>query len=317
MVLSVAYVNGWTDAPNSIAACVATNALPLKKAVKIAALADFAGSLTVGLLSGRVSEKIMELTEYNGSKEVFVISVFSAMLSAVIWAVTAWYFGIPTSESHAMLAGVLGSSAAINHGFSNINVDEWINTAIGLLLSVVAGFLMGFIFSKFISLFLTNKSNQLFKKSQIISAVLTAFLHGAQDSQKFVGILMSVLYASKYINQFNGLHLMTTLFIAFMISLGTATGGERIIKSVGNDLVELNEAQGFSADVCGLICLCISTLAGIPVSTTHIKTSSILGSGAVNGKINWKTAAKMFAAWIFTFPICAILSYVITCFVIK
>ncbi len=317
IVFSVSYVNGWTDAPNSIAACVATNVVPIKKAVKFAALADFSGSLTIGLLSGKVSERIIKLTEYDGNSDLFLISMFSAMLSVVIWAVTAWYFGIPTSESHAMLAGVLGSSTAINNGFGNINIEEWRNTAVGLLISVVVGFLAGFILSEFIYLFFQKKSKRFLGKLQIISSVLTAFLHGAQDSQKFVGIIMAVLYKFCSGIKFGYLYFIITFLCAAFISLGTATGGERIIKTVGSDMVKLSKEQGFSADISGLICLLISTLCGIPVSTTHIKTASILGAGAVNGDINWKTAGKMLAAWVLTFPVCALISYIITFVMIK
>ncbi len=314
ITLAVAYVNGWTDAPNSIAACVSTKALPLKSAIKLAAVSDFIGSVTVGLLSGKVSEKISYLSDCCGKSEISSVAIFSAMLSVVIFAVIAWYFGIPTSESHALLAGIFGSSLALNGGIGNVSLDVWLNTIIGLVLSLVLGFISGYILSV-LSIQL-NFSNAFFINSQILSAILSAFMHGAQDSQKFVGILMSFLGDKP---NHNNLNIIFTLFCGGLMALGTATGGDRIIKTVGSDMVYLNNIQGFSADFSGLGCLIISTLIGLPVSTTHIKTASILGAGLSGGNknINKNIVSKMISAWIITFPVCALLSYIISSVIIK
>lgn len=320
MTLSVAIVNGWTDAPNSIAACVSTNALSIKTAVKIAAAADFAGSLTIGLLSAKVTERISILSDFGANAEYCDISLFSAMLSVIIFAVSASYFGIPTSESHALLAGILGSSLAVNGGIDNINSDEWINVIFGLIISLFFGLLSGFCLSKFISTFLNiNSYEKFFIKSQIISSVFTAYLHGAQDSQKFAGIVSTLLYNSGKFSFNDNIKIITTLICALFISLGTATGGNKIIKTVGNDIVSLNRIQGFSADISGLVCLLLSTLFGLPVSTTHIKTSAIIGAGLSNGvkEINSATVLKLFFAWILTFPVCSFLSFVITWLIIN
>lgn len=314
-VLAVAFVNGWTDAPNSVAACVSTGVLSTKKALVISALADFAGSLTVGLISGKVSERMIDLASYSNDKELYIVSIFSVMLSVVIFSVSAWCFGFPTSESHAMLAGLFGSSVCINEGTVNINYSEWINTVIGLIFSIIMGYVFGYCFTK-ISFYLLKKDSYIkLKKFQIVSAVLSAYLHGAQDSQKFTGIALSVL--TVYYNQNKNSDFKITFLVALIISAGILTSGEKIIKTVGNDLVKLNALQGFSADISGLICLFLSTLCGIPVSTTHIKTSAIMGAGSVNGKINTKTASKLIISWVLTFPVCAIISYILTFIIIK
>lgn len=317
IILCVAFVNGWTDAPNSVAVCVATKVLPLKKAVRIAAVSDFVGSLTVGMLSGRVCEKIIILTDLECNNKVLTVSVFSAMLSVIIWAVSAWYFGIPTSESHAMLAGLFGSSVAVNNRFDNININEWIKTFSGLIISIIIGFISGYIFLKIFTCFCENYNSEKFKNYQIISSVLTSFMHGAQDSQKFVGLIISVLSISPEISSSGYLHFAMTILCSLLISFGIVSGGERIINTVGKDMVKLDCLSGLSADISGLLCLFISTLSGIPISTTHIKTASILGVGIKNNNINIKTTIKLFLVWLLTFPACGILSYLIASVIIN
>ena len=312
MVFGVAYINGWTDAPNSIAACVSTGVIPLKKAVRIAAVADFAGSVSVGLLNNKVTERIIILSEMECPGEIFISSMFSVMLSVIVFAVLAWYFGIPTSESHAMLAGLFGSGLIVERA---VDLKAWINTLVGLVISLLSGFISGYIISEFFSRVIRIEFNDKLKKSQILICVLTSFLHGALDSQKFAGILMVIFRTNGNIN--NKTYLVVLTVTAFMISCGILTGGDRIIKSVGNDLIKLNKLQGFSADVSGLLCLGISTFCGIPVSTTHIKTASVFGAGAVNGSTNHKLVMRIIVAWILTFPVCALLSCCITYIIIK
>ncbi len=316
MILSVAFVNGWTDAPNSVAACVSTGVLPIKKALRIAAFSDFAGSVTIGLLNGKVAERIIDLSLVKGENNIYHVLVFSVMLSVIVFAVSAWYFGFPTSESHAMLAGIFGSSICINKGFNGIDFSEWINTITGLVSSLCIGFLVGMILMKILIRYGRNRIYSKFRNIQIILGALTSFMHGAQDSQKFVAVAITVLClkADCYSER---LKIIVTLLIAITISVGILTSGEKIIKTVGKDLVTLNELQGFSADLSGFICIFILTMLGFPVSTTHIKTSAIMGAGSINGKIDKNTAKGLIASWILTFPVCAILSYSITLFIIK
>lgn len=310
VVLAVAYINGFTDAPNSIAACVATKVLPLKKALKIVAYSDFFGTILIGLLSGKISERIILLADFGNNNDLYIISVFSSMTAAVIWSVISWYFGIPTSESHALLAGIYGASSSINNGLGNINTEEWTTVLIGMIFSIFIGFFGGFLFSKVFNKIIKKESDILFKKLQIISAIVTAFLHGAQDSQKFVGIIMVALISLK--SDYKNMYFLITVICGLFISAGILTGGDRIIKTVGNDMVKINKKQGFSADFAGIICILISTLCGLPVSTTHIKTVSLLGAAKANGEINKKTVMYLFTSWIMTFPVCVLLSFLIT-----
>lgn len=315
VTLGVAFVSGWTDAPNAISSCVATRCLSLKKAVILAAVCDFSGSLVMGLFSGRVMETVVNLTDFSSNG---IPAVCIAMISVVIWAITAWYFGIPTSESHALMAALLGSGVAVNGSFSSFDSGEWIKVIYGLGVSILLGFASGFVSSWLtVTAFYKkdkHKSDLFFARSQIIASALMAFMHGAQDSQKFTGIIMLVVSLSG--NGFSAVKLspFILLLAPFAIAIGTASGGARIIKSVGVDMIKMRKDMGFSADMAGAFCLFLSTVFGLPVSTTHTKTSAVLGVGAFKSvkSVNWSIAGEMFSAWILTFPGCALLSYAIT-----
>lgn len=319
LTLCVAFVNGWTDAPNAISSCVVTRCISLKNAVILAAVCDFAGSAAVGIISGKVTETVINLADF-GDNGLTALS--GAMVSVVLWAVSAWYFGIPTSESHALLAGLFGAGAAVNGNFGSFDINEWIKVMLGLFLSVFAGFAGGYITSNItVRLFkYKDKANSdlFFRRSQLFAGALMAFMHGAQDSQKFAGILCLAIKLSDARNV--NVSTLPILFVcSAVIALGTACGGSKIIKSVGMDMIKLRRDQGFSADISGAVCLFISTVLGLPVSTTHTKTSAILGVGASKSlkAVNWSVAGEMFAAWILTFPGCAILSYIVTQFFIR
>lgn len=323
ITLAVAFVNGWTDAPNAIASCVSTRTIKLRYAVILAAAADFAGSLTVGLSSGRVTRTVMNIAGFGDDNDKAVIALCGAMISVVIWAVSAWRFGIPTSESHALIAGLTGASVAVNNGFTGINSSEWTKVLSGLVLSTFLGFFAGYAVSKLTVKIFSNvektKADVIFRFSQIASSVLMAFMHGAQDSQKFAGILAIVFSLSGIKSSFTDSFTVLILISSAAIALGTATGGGRIIKAVGMDMVKLRRDQGFSADLSGAVCLLISTLLGLPVSTTHTKTSAVMGVGVSKSikSVDWSVAGEMVAAWLFTFPGCGLIGWAVTCIFLK
>ena len=316
ITLAVAFVNGWTDAPNAIASCVSTRTVKLKHAVILAAVADFTGALTIGLASGKVTETVMNIADFGTDSKKSVIALCSAMISVVIWAISAWRFGIPTSESHALIAGLTGASVAVNNGFVGVNINEWVKVISGLCLSTFLGFFAGYAMSKLtVKLYSESekaKSDSVFKNSLVASSVLMAFMHGAQDSQKFAGILAIVFSLSGFESALTESFAILILISSAAIAFGTATGGERIIKAVGMDMVKLRKDQGFSADISGALCLLISTLFGLPVSTTHTKTSAILGVGVSKSikSVDWSVAAEMVAAWLFTFPGCGLIGFI-------
>lgn len=318
ITLAVAFVNGWTDAPNAIASSVATRCIPMRRAVIMAAVSDFAGALVMGLISGKVSETVVGIADFGADNKAAAVALCAAMCAVVIWATAAWAFGIPTSESHALLAGIMGASVAINRSFSQVDFSQWLKVGFGLVISTFFGFLAGFVISKITVICFKNteksRADAVFKRSQIGASVFMAFMHGAQDSQKFAGILSLVVSLSTN----NGGDITRCAWpvalCSVAIALGTATGGTRIIKSVGMDMIKLRRDQGFAADMAGAICLLISTVCGLPVSTTHTKTCAVLGVGASKSlkSVDWSVAGEMSAAWILTFPGCALLGGIIT-----
>lgn len=322
IIFAVAFVNGWTDAPNAISSSVSTRSIKMKHAVIIAAIADFSGAVLIGGLNGNVTRTMVNISDFGNDGKTALLSVSAAMTSVVLWAVFAWFFGIPTSESHALIAGLTGASVAVNKGFSGIDLSEWKKVIYGLLVSVVFGLVLGLIVSKLtVKMFIKkdkSKSDKFFSVSQVISSIFMSFMHGAQDAQKFVGVLLLVSETA-VAKECDKTPMWMLVMCSLIIASGTATGGERIIKSVGMDMIKLRKDQGFSADLSGAICLLISTLCGFPVSTTHTKTSAVIGVGVAKSikSVNWKVASEMITAWILTFPGCGLLGWAICSLFLK
>lgn len=314
ITFAVSFVNGMTDAPNAIVSCVSTGSTSLKNAVIIASLSDFVGSLVFSMFNRKVAETIIDISSIAVGGKESLVTLSAAMFCVVLWAVSAWYFGIPTSESHALISALAGAGVALNGSFGSVNLSAWSKVFSGLLLSVFVGFGSGYIISKITGLFWVDKKlNRFYGKCQVISGALMSFMHGAQDSQKFTGIIMLAISASNYVKQFKPPWWIYILCPAF-IAVGTAMGGERIIKTVGSGMIKMNKAQGFSSDIAGSLCLLISTLMGMPVSTTHTKISAVMGAGVADNikSLDFKIASEMFVAWIITFPCCGVLGWILT-----
>lgn len=318
LILGVIFVNGWTDAPNAIATAVATRAMKVKTAIFIAAIFNFLGVFTMCMINNSVAMTIYNIADFNNDPHYSLIALCAAMSAIVIWALAAWYFGIPTSESHALISGLSGAAIALTQSFSSIRLEEWYKVIIGIVLSIGLGFVLAILITKIIVLICKNKDRfactPYFLKLQIVSSAAMAFMHGAQDGQKFIAVFL--LTSSFALNQ-TGLNVFEIpiwmmALCSFVMAIGTSIGGHRIIRSIGMDMVKLKPYQGVSADIASIICLVISTLFGLPVSTTHTKTASILGVGAYKGigQINIEVVKDLVYAWIFTFPGCGILGFI-------
>lgn len=318
LTLGVIFVNGWTDAPNAIATCVSTRCMKVEHAIFMAAVCNFFGVLLMTLFNASVAMTIKNMVNFKGDNEAALIALVAAMVAIVIWAVGAWYFGIPTSESHALIAGLSGAAIALQGGFSGINFSEWKKVLYGLVLSTLIGFFAGYVVCKIVVLLCKNierkKANGFFKQAQIVSAAMMAFMHGAQDGQKFLGVLLLGLFLTNGRDDTMGVVIPIWMMVlcSVIMGLGTSVGGKKIIKSVGMDMVKLEKYQGFSADLAAALCILFSTLFGIPVSTTHMKTTAIMGVGAVKrlSAINYKVVLDMILTWVFTFPGCGLIGYV-------
>lgn len=318
LTLGVILVNGWTDAPNAIATCVSTRAISARKAIVMAAVFNFLGVLVMTAVNASVAMTIYNMVDFGGNAHISLVALCAAMAAIVIWATAAWYFGIPTSESHALIAGISGAAVAIQNSFSGINGAEWMKVIYGILLSTVLGFAFGFAVSK-LTLLCTRhcnriRANRFFSGAQVAGGAAMAFMHGAQDGQKFMAIfLLGAAFSGGHsdISSFT-VPVWLMILCSAVMGLGTSIGGYRIIKSVGMDMVKLKPYQGFSADLAATLCLLFSSLAGIPVSTTHTKTTAIMGVGAVRrmSNVNWKIVKELVLTWVFTFPGCGLLGFI-------
>lgn len=318
LTLGVILVNGWTDAPNAIATCVSTRAIGARKAIIMAAIFNFFGVLVMTSINSSVAMTIYNIADFGNDARLSLIALCAAMTAIVIWATAAWYFGIPTSESHALIAGISGAAVAIQNGFSGINLNEWKKVLWGIVLSTVLGALLGYASAKLTVAVFRNKNRikceRFFSAAQIGGGAAMAFMHGAQDGQKFMAIFL--LGASFSNGQTSSGSFTVPIWLMVICSavmgLGTSIGGYRIIKSVGMDMVKLKPYQGFSADLAATACLVISSLTGLPVSTTHTKTTAIMGVGAARrmSNVNWSVVKDLVLTWVFTFPGCGLLGYI-------
>ena len=258
LTLCVILVNGWTDAPNAIATCVSTRAIAVRKAVIMAAIFNFLGVLVMTSINASVAFTIYNMVDFGGDSHLALIALCAAMAAIVIWATAAWYFGIPTSESHALIAGVSGAAVAIQNSFSGINGAEWVKVIYGIFLYTIMGFVLGFVSSKLTVLLFRNlnrsKSERFFSRAQVAGGAAMAFMHGAQDGQKFMAIfLLGAAMANGQADAYFVVPIWLMVLCSAVMGLGTSIGGYRIIKSVGMDMVKLKPYQGFAADFSATI----------------------------------------------------------------
>lgn len=307
LTLGVILVNGWTDAPNAIATAVASRALSFSAAAMLAAACNLLGALLSAIYFPAVTRTVLELAQFGSDRQTALWSLCAAMAAIVIWSTAAWLFGIPTSESHGLLAGLTGASLALEGSISNVGLWAWIRVLLSLPLSVGLGWLLAKIFAACPA---QPWSAAFYRCAQRLGAAAMAFLHGAQDGQKFLSIFLLGLALATGQNSTAGpTPLWLTALCAGTMALGTALGGRKIIDTVGRDMVSLDLRRGLVADLAGAGALLLCTLLGLPVSTTHTKTAAILGAGS---HPNWKVARSIALAWLFTFPACGLLGFLCT-----
>ena len=317
LALGAIFVNGWTDAPNAIATCVTPRCMPARAAILMSAAFNFLGVLIMTHFNASVANTISHIVDFGGNSTMALACLCAALFSIVVYGATASRFGIPTSQSHSLIAGLTGAAIALG-GASSVNVHEWMKVIYGLALSIGLGFIMGWVLCKLVSILFAaanrRRANVFFKYAQIASAAAMSFMHGAQDGQKFIGVLFLGMAFCNGQPSVTGVMIPIWLMIlcSTIMGVGTSVGGERIIKSVGQDMVKLEKYQGFSADLSSALCLLVMTVLGIPVSTTHTKTSAIMGVGAVRrlSAINFGVVRDMMLTWVFTFPGCGLISFV-------
>ncbi|WP_419960152.1 anion permease [Psychrobacillus sp. BM2] len=309
--LAFDFINGFHDTANAIATSVSTRALKPRVAVLMAAAMNFIGALTFTGVAKTITKDIVDpFALQNGS-----LIILAALLSAIIWNLVTWYFGIPSSSSHTLIGSIAGAAVS-SAGFAILNWDGFIKIIQALLISpflaLAIGFLMMSLFKVIFkkgSLYGTNKKFRIF---QIFTAALQSFTHGTNDAQKAMGIITMALIAAEWQTN-DDIQLWVRLAAATAMGIGTSIGGYKIIKTVGGKIMKIRPINGAAADLSSALIIFGATTIHLPVSTTHVISSAIMGVGAaqrVKG-VKWGVAKKIVITWIITLPISAVMAAVI------
>jgi PiT family inorganic phosphate transporter len=303
MALTFDFINGFHDTANAIATAISTKALTPRIAIVLASTMNFVGALTFTGVAKTIGGQIADpFVLENG-----LVVVLVALIAAIFWNLVTWYYGIPSSSSHALIGSLAGAVVAAA-GLSGVNLAGFINIIKALIFSPFVAFAVGYVIMSVLRFLFKNANpqptNRGFRLLQIFTASFQAFSHGTNDAQKSMGIITFALIAG-------GLH--TTLDIPFWVklscaiamALGTSFGGWRIIKTVGGKIIKLQPMSGFASDVTSATVIITATAMGQPVSTTHVISSAIMGVGSAKSfySVKWGTAQKMVTAWLITLPI--------------
>jgi inorganic phosphate transporter, PiT family len=316
LVLLVTLVSGATDAPNAIATAVSTRCLSPGAALALAAVFNFLGLVGMTYVSTAVAHTMFNMVDFSGETHYALLALVAAMIASIGWGFFCWYMGIPASKSHSLIAGITGGAIAMN-GWAGVVPSQWVKVIYGMVFSLVAGFLLGWVAVRVVEWLFSHvdrrRTSTVFVITQDICAAALSFLHGAQDGQKFMSIAMLGIALSFGMesSEASGFPLWLMIICSLAISLGTLIGGKRIIKSVAMDMVKLEKYQGVAASTSTVITLFVSSITGMPVSTSHCSTAAIMGVGASKNPrhVKWDVAKNMVVAWVLTFPCCGLIGF--------
>ncbi|MGB7970856.1 MAG: inorganic phosphate transporter [Candidatus Deferrimicrobiaceae bacterium] len=306
--LAFDFINGFHDTANAIATCISTRALSIRSAIVMAAGLNFVGALVSTHVATMIGKGIVD------PGFVSQTIVLSALLGAIFWDLVTWRYGIPSSSSHAIIGGIIGAVIASR----GVGVLKWGGISkilAAIVISPVAGTVIAFLIMVGIFWIFRGSHpstlNRGFRKLQILSAAVMAFSHGSNDAQKSMGVITMALVSYGVIQTFY-IPIWVILSCAAAMAFGTAVGGWRIIKTVGSDFVKLQPVHGFCAETSSAGVILTASALGIPISTTHVITSAILGVGLSQGrrKVNWIVGARIVWAWVLTIPSTAVASYI-------
>jgi PiT family inorganic phosphate transporter len=309
VALSFDFINGFHDAANSIATVVSTRVLSPGQAVVWAAFFNFVAAFGFGTAVAK--------TIGTGMIDVKVVTfgvIFGGLVGAIVWDLITWYFGLPTSSSHALIGGYAGAAVA-RAGFAAVNPSGWTKTLIFIVLAPLIGLVVAFTITIIIFWLFRRASprrvDRVFRRGQLLSAAAYSLGHGTNDAQKTMGIIAGVLFTAGYLKTFS---IPTWVILAAhtAIGLGTLSGGWRIIHTMGSKITKLQPVGGFAAETAGAITLFIASSFGIPVSTTHTITGAIVGVGATRrlSAVRWGVARQIVWAWVLTIPAAALIGSV-------
>ncbi|WP_066370868.1 inorganic phosphate transporter [Neobacillus fumarioli] len=306
------FINGFHDTANAIATSVSTKALRPRQAILLAAVMNFIGALTFTGVAKTISKDIVDpFSLHNGS-----VVILAALISAIAWNLITWYFGIPSSSSHALIGSIAGAAIAAE-GFYSLNYHGFIKIIEGLILSPILAFIVGYILYSIFKVVFKNfnlaKTNRNFRYIQIATAALQSYSHGTNDAQKSMGIITMALIANKMLPHNAEVPFWVQVSCALAMGLGTSVGGWKIIKTVGGKIMKIRPINGVAADLTGAGIIFGATYIHLPVSTTHVISSGILGVGASHRLkgVKWDTAQRMVITWVITLPITALIASIL------
>ena len=307
LILVAEFVNGWTDSPNAIATVVSTRVLSPYQAVIMATVLNAIGAMSGTAVAATIGQDIVRPDVIN------LTTVAAAMIGIIFWSTLAWYWGLPTSESHALIAGLTGAGLA-TAGPESLVWAGWSKVLIGLSFSTFLGFFGGLSLMTLLYRALANSRpgtvRRIFGRLQIVSAGFMAFSHGSNDGQKFIGVFTLSLLLGGVLPTFQ-VPLWVILLCAVTMGVGTAVGGWRIVKTMGLRLTKLEPVHGFAAETGAALTIELATRLGIPLSTTHTINTAIVGVGATRrfSAVRWGVTFEIVTAWILTFPVCGAIGW--------
>ena len=305
------FINGFHDTANTIATSVSTRALKPRVAIVMAATMNFVGALTFTGVAKTIGSGIVDPVKIeNGS-----VIVLAALISAIIWNLITWYYGIPSSSSHAIIGSLAGAAISAD-GFGTIEYGGFVNILLALIISPILALTIGFIIMTIFQLIFRNfplgKTNRGFRLFQILTAAIQSFTHGTNDAQKAMGIITLALVSADFIPTME-VPMWVRIGSAVAMGLGTSIGGWKIIKTVGGKIMKIKPINGAAADLTSASIIFGATLIHLPVSSTHVISSSIMGVGSAERvkNVKWGTALNIVLTWIITLPVTAILAAII------
>jgi PiT family inorganic phosphate transporter len=307
IALAFDYTNGFHDAANAIATAVSTRALTPRIALLLAGIANLGGALVSTKIAKTVGKGILDPHQLHSTNGLVV--VFAALVGAITWNLITWYFGLPSSSSHALIGGLVGAGVAAGDSVKWHGVYE--KVVLPMVLSPLLGFLLAGLLMLVI-LWVFRRANPRrtstgFRRAQILSSMAMAYGHGLQDAQKTMGVITLALIVSGHLGPQAQVPLWVILSAASAISLGTLAGGMRIMRTLGRRVIKMDPAAGFAAQTVASSVLFATSQYGLPVSTTHVITSSVMGVGATRklSAVRWGVAGNIALAWVLTIPAAA------------
>jgi len=301
------YINGFHDTANAIATCVSTRALSVRNAIIMAAVLNFVGAMISTKVATTIGKGIVD------ASSITQMVVLAGVLGAIVWNLVTWYYGLPSSSSHAIIGWLAGSVVA-HAGSGALHWAGLKKIIMVLLISPVVGAFFGFVFMVMMMWIFRNSApyglNKNFRKLQVVSAAVMAFSHGTADAQKSMGVITMALVSYGTLTTFD-VPTWVKIACAVAMAFGTAAGGWRIIKTVGHDFVKLQPVHGFCVETASAGVILGASAMGLPTSTTHVITSAILGVGLSKrmSAVNWTVAYRIVCAWIITIPASASMGF--------